>query len=154
VRTSATRISSSPSQHTIACARMGCPVRWYTSRSSSVCFCVMALEPRCLQKTFREVPSDTPEAELAELLRRFPTVIRSVDGTQLGLSQLPPSDSRVATDYGVAYGYWLEGDPFEALQAVRVPWRSQDWELVVSTLLSIDLPSGASLELEADRRPR
>ena len=69
-----------------------------------------------LDRTFREVRSDTDQAELDKLRERYPNVTPSADGEMLLLSRI--ADRPFA--YEFHYGSWIPGDPFEALRIVLV----------------------------------
>jgi hypothetical protein len=81
---------------------------------------VIALRTDQLDATFREVAADTPPTQLAELGHVFGTKLLSADGSMLWLSRLDAEDSRVTTDYEVAYARWIPGDALGALAAVFV----------------------------------
>ena len=71
-----------------------------------------------MQRTYREIASDTPEAEIARLREQYPTLVESRDGEKLWLSRLPEDDKRVSTVYETEYAYWIPGNPMEALRAI------------------------------------
>ena len=79
---------------------------------------VLALDSRQMEKTFKEVPSSIPEAELAELCSTFPLVLPSSDGRSLWLTRLSEGDPRIGTAYEYGYAWWIRGDAFKALNAV------------------------------------
>ncbi|MBI3928464.1 MAG: hypothetical protein HY319_23180 [Armatimonadetes bacterium] len=79
---------------------------------------ILALRSECLDRTFREVPRDTPPEEIAALKALFPTVLESNDGMKLWLSRLPHGDSALATSYEWSYAAWIPGDALDALTAV------------------------------------
>ena len=69
-----------------------------------------------LDRTFREVRSDIDQAALDRLKETFPNVTLSADGRMLLLSRI--ADRPVAYEFD--YGYWIPGDPLEALRIVFV----------------------------------
>ncbi len=81
---------------------------------------IVALRNHCLDSTFREIAATTPEEQLVDLQRVFGTKLQSADGSKLWLSRLSADDSRVTTDYEVAYARWIPQDALEALAAVFV----------------------------------
>jgi hypothetical protein len=87
---------------------------------------LFALDVQKLRRTFTEVPSNTPPAELARLRKTFPTMLRSRDGSTLWLSRLREDDPKLGSAYEMAYAWWIEGNPFEALRGLFIFWRPQD----------------------------
>jgi len=81
---------------------------------------MMCFDRKALDSSWREVPADTDPAELERLAAKFPTKRVSEDSSSLWFSRLPASDPRVASPYEVAYGYWIPGDPFQALKVLIV----------------------------------
>lgn len=81
---------------------------------------VVALDPKRLERTWREVPADTEPDELASIRETYRTVLTSKDGNKLWCSRLHEADPRVTTSYEVSYARWIPGDPFDALRAVLV----------------------------------
>lgn len=86
---------------------------------------MMILDRSRLDASWRDVPASTPPAELADLRRTFPTMVQMPDG-QFWLSRLPESNRRLATPYEGAYGYWIPGSPFNALQGILLFARDID----------------------------
>lgn len=91
---------------------------------------VLAFDCGRLQRTFREVPSDTSPDELAVLSRTFPTKLRSKNGTKLWLSRLSEDDPKLASGYEIAYAWWTDEDPFDALKGIFVFWRPKDAQAI------------------------
>jgi hypothetical protein len=87
---------------------------------------MLAFDPSRLDQTWREIPATTPRDQLEALQQTFPTVIASRDGSTLWLSRLAKDDPRCTTDYEVAYGRWIPGNPFDALRAVLLFVRPED----------------------------
>ena len=80
---------------------------------------VMLLYPFSkLKRSWLELPSDTPEADQEELRKTYPTRLVSEDGSNLWFSRLSKKDRRISSDYETGYGYWIPGDPWEALLGV------------------------------------
>jgi hypothetical protein len=96
----------------------------------------LALDFNKLSRTFREVPASLSANELEILQQRFPTMIKSLDGTKLYLSRLSEDDRRLNTDYEWAYARWIEGDPFEALRALFIFVRPEDKPRLASIIAS------------------
>ena len=77
---------------------------------------LLGYDHQALDRTFRKVPSDIAPAELDKLKTTFPNVSPSTDGEMLLLSRIasgPPA-------YEFNYGYWIPGEPFDALRTVVV----------------------------------
>lgn len=81
---------------------------------------IMLLDPRKLSSTWEEVPANSDESVLNELRSRFPTELRSDDGTRIWFSRLPKDDRRVASPYEARFARWIPGDPKEALLGLIV----------------------------------
>lgn len=81
---------------------------------------VLALDPAKLDRTFREVPADTPADETAEIKKIFPTEIASVCGGALWFTRLSPNDRRAATPYESDYARWIPGNSMDALRAIII----------------------------------
>ena len=79
---------------------------------------IIALDPNCLDRTFRETEFNIPDEEVAALRKTFPTMLISEDGKKRWFSRLPEDDRRIALDYETVYAKWIPGDPKEALKAV------------------------------------
>jgi len=77
---------------------------------------LLGYDHKALDRTFREVSSDIEPAEFDKLKRTFPNVSPSTDGQTLLLSRI--ANGPVA--YEFSYGYWIPGDPFDALRIVVV----------------------------------
>ena len=90
----------------------GGAIKWGTQEPTVL----LGYNHRALDRTFREVPSDIAPDELDKLKTTFPNVSPSTDGETLLLSRIasgPPA-------YEFNYGYWIPGDPFDALRTVVV----------------------------------
>jgi hypothetical protein len=81
---------------------------------------VLALDGQTMERTWRQVPADTPEEVLAPLRDVYPTVLEIDSGEFLWLTRMEASDRRAGTPYEAAYGWWIPGDPWETLQAIFV----------------------------------
>lgn len=81
---------------------------------------MLILRDEHLDRTYREVPSDTPEAELAQLRGTFPTELRSEDGKSIWFSRLKETDPKVASPYEHTYAAWIPGDPWQCLFSIIV----------------------------------
>jgi hypothetical protein len=87
---------------------------------------LLALDTFRLQRTFKQVSSDISPDELEEIRRSYPTVVKSHDGTKLWLTRFKAGDPRIGTPYEIAHACWIEGNPFEALQAIMLFVRPED----------------------------
>jgi hypothetical protein len=97
---------------------------------------ILALRRKCLRPTFKEVPSSTPEDELAKLREEYPTTVLSEDGKTIWLSRLFPDDPRVASVYESAYARWIPGDAILALAAAFLLVRPEDTDTLQAVLES------------------
>ena len=111
---------------------------------------VLALKWAGLDRTWRELPAATPEAEIAALRLQFGTEVRSDDGSRIWLSRLPDSDRRVGTDYETSYARWIPGNPFDCLRAVLIFARPEDEQSISSALRARPGQHGGA----ADERPQ
>ena len=68
-----------------------------------------------LERTFIEISSETPQSDIQELAKTYPTIEDSKDGSKIWLSRLQKTDTRRTTDYEYQYAYWIPEDPFDAL---------------------------------------
>ena len=87
---------------------------------------VLAFDIQKLRKTFTEIPANTAPEEIANLRRTFPTILPSMDGSKFWLSRLKETDPKLASGYEIAYAWWIDGDPFEALKGIFLFSRPQD----------------------------
>jgi len=71
------------------------------------------------------VPCTPSHTDLESIRREYPTLLHLDDGS-LWFSRLPEGDNRIATDYESAYGWYVPGDPKEALSAVILCCRPED----------------------------
>jgi hypothetical protein len=81
---------------------------------------VLALDRDHLDRTYREVPADTPEDEITRLACKFPSIEKSRDGSRLWLSRMGEDDPRRTTSYEINYARWIPGDPKRALRAIFI----------------------------------
>lgn len=79
---------------------------------------MMGFDQTYLKKTFREVDADLDQTELIKLTEIYPTAEKSVDGKKIWLSRLSPDDLRRTSSYEVAYGFWISGNPWDALKVL------------------------------------
>lgn len=79
---------------------------------------IQVFDHRFLRPSFCERLLPLAEEERAKIEKNYPTVIPSVDGSRLWFTRLSPDDSRAATGYEREYGYWIPGNPIEALCAL------------------------------------
>jgi hypothetical protein len=77
---------------------------------------VMVFDERQLKPASREFPKSTSEEELTQIANEYPTRIDDYNGRTL-LSRCGPHQD---PGYGLLYGAWIPGDPFDALRLVRV----------------------------------
>jgi hypothetical protein len=87
---------------------------------------MLALDTKCLRSTCRQEAADISADELALLKETFPLVLHWQDGKRLWLTRLPEGDPRIATDYEVAYAFWLPERQLEALRAIFLFVRPED----------------------------
>jgi hypothetical protein len=87
---------------------------------------LLALNPHSLRRTFREISADSPEDEIQRVRCEFPTIVKSVDGSNLWCTPLREDDPRIATDYEIAYAHWIPGDAWTALKAIFIFIRPED----------------------------
>jgi hypothetical protein len=81
---------------------------------------IMALDGKQLERTYREIPADTPSDEVARLMEDCPTRIESETGEYAWLTRFAESNTRATCAYERLYARWVPGDPFDALIAVFV----------------------------------
>jgi hypothetical protein len=58
---------------------------------------IMALDAKQLERTYREIPADTPSDEVARLMQDYPTRFESETGEYLWLSRFSESDTRATS---------------------------------------------------------
>ena len=68
-----------------------------------------------MEKTFKEIPSNTPQNEIENLIKIYPTIENSIDGSKIWLSRLQKDDKRRKTEYEIANAYWIPENPLKAL---------------------------------------
>ncbi len=90
---------------------------------------VMALRRSSLKRSFKIVPAATSDEDLETIRREYPTLVRMSDGSSW-CSRLPEDDSRIYNGYELAYGWYIPGDPREALAAVFLCCRPEDSSIV------------------------
>jgi hypothetical protein len=95
---------------------------------------VLALRHSSLASTFKEVPTSTPETELAILRQEYQTIVPSTDGHKLWLSRLSSKDSNLASASESAYARWIPGDAMVALAAIFLLVRPEDVSDIESVL--------------------
>jgi hypothetical protein len=81
---------------------------------------MLALRREYLDRSYREVPSDTSPLAVNLLREKFATVLPSTDGKHLWLSRLPASHSALGTPYESEYAYWIPERAADALIAVII----------------------------------
>lgn len=79
---------------------------------------IQVFDHECLRPSFCDRAVTISDEERAETERNYPTVIPSEDSSSLWFTRLSPDDSRAATGYEREYGYWIPGNPIEALCAL------------------------------------
>ena len=77
----------------------------------------MALKADALRRSFRVFSASTPPEQIEAVRKEFPTVLKLKDGT-VWCSRLRNDDKRITTGYEEAYGWWIPGDPRDALAAI------------------------------------
>jgi hypothetical protein len=89
---------------------------------------VMGFDLEMLDRTYRQVDSTIPKAELAFLQTTFPTLETSVDGSKIWLSRLPYDSGARTKPYEANYGYWIPGNPWDALRVIILAdLNERDW---------------------------
>lgn len=86
---------------------------------------VLVLRREFVKSSFRYAPGTTSEADLEIIRRDYPTLVRLDDGS-FWLSRMREDDRRIATAYESAYGWYIPGDPKEALAALLLCCRPED----------------------------
>jgi hypothetical protein len=72
-----------------------------------------------LHQTTKTLDSSAPQSEVASALATYPHAYPSIDGSEVLYAR--DADLTAATvEYLRAYGYWIPGDPFEALVALFI----------------------------------
>jgi len=80
---------------------------------------MLAIKMDKLQRSYKKVGADTPKEKLELWKKEYPTVVKIQDN-QLWLSKLAEDDPRLCSPYEEEYAYWIEGDPFDAIEAVFI----------------------------------
>lgn len=70
---------------------------------------LIGLPHDAIERSFKEVRAPYDEAELEDLRNRYPTELVAQDSRWF--SQFPENDTRTATGYEVAWGYWIPEPP-------------------------------------------
>jgi hypothetical protein len=81
---------------------------------------ILALDRTTLSPTCHIVPRDTPQFQVEELQRVFPTVLRSEQEEMLWMSRLRADSGLIGTEAEASYARWIPGDPKEALQLLMI----------------------------------
>lgn len=81
---------------------------------------ILALDRTKLSATCHVVPRDTPQQQVEELRRVFPTVLRSEQEDTLWLSRLKADNPLVGTESETSYACWIPGDAKEALKLLMI----------------------------------
>jgi hypothetical protein len=81
---------------------------------------IMALDGKQLERTYREIPGDTPPDEIAQLMQDYPRRLDRKSGEYVWLTRLPESDLGAGYQYEREDARWVPGDPFDSLIAVFV----------------------------------
>jgi hypothetical protein len=84
------------------------------------CKLLLLYDRHFMQRTGRQVFSDTPPEKIEEYRKTYPTELRDEAGNLCWLSRLQASDRHIGTSYEAEYAFWIPGDPFEALVAIFV----------------------------------
>ena len=80
---------------------------------------IQVFDSRSVQPSFRERCAATlTDEERAEIEKDYPTVIHSDDGSMIWFTRLAYEDNRAASGYEREYGYWIPGNPAEALSVI------------------------------------
>lgn len=86
---------------------------------------VLALRLKSLKRSFKVVPATASHSDLEMIRRDYPAVVRLDDGS-LWCSRLREGDNRFASGYEKAYGWYVPGEPREALAAIFLCCRRED----------------------------
>jgi hypothetical protein len=95
---------------------------------------IVALDRDHLDRSYRELGTDSTEEEIAAVRARFPAVLRSEDGSKHWCSRLSQNDPRIASPYEVGYARWIPGDARAALRAALIFARPSDVPQVQKTI--------------------
>jgi hypothetical protein len=98
---------------------------------------LLILRPDSMSRSFRSVPNTTSPRELAMIQLEYPTVVDQRDGT-LHFSRLKQDNKRLASTYEEAYGWYVSGDPKEALAALVICCRPEDLPVARHYLLNAE----------------
>lgn len=89
---------------------------------------ILLLHPGQLRPTGHEVSATLDPGELNELRKTYPNQLVSTDGSKLWLTRFDPDAPQAGTDYEMAYGRYIPGNPFDALAAVLI-FAPASWQL-------------------------
>jgi predicted AAA+ superfamily ATPase len=81
---------------------------------------ILELDRSFLHSTYREIPSDTVAADIADLQKHFPCVEKSRDGSKLWLSRLAENDPRRNNAYEINYAKLIPENARHALKAIFI----------------------------------
>lgn len=84
------------------------------------CKLLLLYNHRFMKKTHQQILPDTPFEKIEKYKKTYPTAFYDAKGNLVWLSRLNQNDRRIGTPYEVAYGFWIPGNPFEALEAILV----------------------------------
>jgi hypothetical protein len=73
-----------------------------------------------MKKTYRQIFPDTPSDKIEEYKKTYPTALYDDAGNLCWLSRLKQNAPQIGKDYEVEYGFWIPGDPLEALKAIFI----------------------------------
>lgn len=71
-----------------------------------------------LERTHKVIAADTDPKLLEEARKTFPTCVPLEDGKSLWFSRIPSNDPTVNSTYEETWGYFIPGDPWQALLAI------------------------------------
>lgn len=89
---------------------------------------LLLLHPDQLRPTWHEVSATLDPSELNELRKTYPNQLVSTDGSKLWLTRFNLDAPQAGTDYEMAYGRYIPGNPFDALAAMLV-FAPASWQL-------------------------
>lgn len=99
---------------------------------------ILYLDAARLRNTYVEIPADTPEPEVQQLRRTYPTLLTSTDGSMLWLSRLSEDDRGLGSPYEAVYARWIPENPVGALLGLLIFARPQDEPLVATILAAAE----------------
>lgn len=95
---------------------------------------ILVLRWKFMSRSFQCVSAETPPDELDRIRQQYPSLVNLMDGT-LWFSRLPEGDVRIASMYESAYGWYVSGDPKDALAALMICCRPEDMGVARSHIL-------------------